>query len=160
MSIKDILKLCGCILICEIAGICGSFFTAPKVQTWYQTISKPEFNPPDWVFAPAWTTLFILMGISLFIIIKDGFSPEKKLPIIAFFVQLVINISWSAVFFGLESIAGGLIVIILLIIFIILMIVSFYKVSKGAALLNIPYLLWVGFATLLNYSLYVLNTGG
>lgn len=156
MSYKEILKLIICVFICQMAGFVGSFFTTPKIDNWYAELIKPSFNPPDWLFAPVWLTLFCLMGISLYLLIKDGF--KGKIKCLAFFmIQLILNASWSIVFFGLESILGGFIIIIALVIFILLTMVFAYKISKISSLILIPYILWVSFALILNFSLLLLN---
>ena len=149
---KNLIKLLISIIICQLAGGIGSIFTSSSVKTWYLTISKPSFNPPNWVFAPAWTTLFLLMGISLFLVWRKG---KRGLPI--FFIQLFFNILWSVMFFGLKSPLLGLIVIIILWILILLTIIKFFKISKPAGWLLIPYILWVSFATILNFSIFILN---
>ncbi len=157
MKPTDILKLAASIILCQLAGLLGSFFTTPAIPTWYQTLNKPIFTPPNWIFAPAWISLFILMGISLFMVWQRQDHPQSKAPFIFFFVQLILNIFWSAAFFGLRSLILGLMDIILLWIAILLMILNFLKISKAAGLLLLPYLFWVSFAALLNFSLWVLN---
>ncbi|MBD3282645.1 MAG: tryptophan-rich sensory protein [Candidatus Portnoybacteria bacterium] len=154
---KKILIFLASIVICEGAGIIGSIFTAPSVDSWYRTIERPSFNPPDWVFAPVWTLLFLLMGVSLFLIWKNGVNKKNKKAIILFFIQLVFNILWSVMFFGLESPLLGFIVIVVLWIFILKTILAFRDLSKIAAWLLIPYIAWVSFAALLNLSILILN---
>lgn len=156
---KKIIKLLISIIICQLAGGIGSIFTSSSVKTWYLTISKPSFNPPNWVFAPAWTTLFLLMGISLFLVwSRLAVAPkERRRAIIIFSVQLFFNILWSIAFFGLKSPLLGLIVIIILWILILLTIIKFFKISKPAGWLLIPYILWVSFATVLNFAILILN---
>jgi tryptophan-rich sensory protein len=119
---------------------------------------KPSFNPPSWIFSPVWTTLYTLMGISLFLILKAENSRDKTQGVVFFCVQLVLNGLWSIVFFGLHQILLAFILIIFLLLFIILSILKFYSVSKPAAYILIPYLLWVSFASVLNLSLYQLNS--
>ena len=157
MKPTDILKLAASIILCQLAGLLGSFFTTPAIPTWYQTLNKPIFTPPNWIFAPAWISLFILMGISLFMVWRRQDHPQGKIAFIFFFVQLILNIFWSGAFFGLRSLILGLMDIILLWIAILLMILNFLKISKAAGLLLLPYLFWVSFAALLNFSLWVLN---
>jgi tryptophan-rich sensory protein len=119
---------------------------------------KPAFNPPSWVFAPAWTTLYILMGIALFLVIMEGRKgSDVRIPLVLFGIQLVLNAIWSFAFFGLESPLAGVIVILLLWVFIAATMVTFYPVRKLATVLLIPYILWVSFASVLNYSIYILN---
>jgi len=143
------------ILICQMAGFIGSIFTSPSIQTWYVGLQKPAFAPPNWVFAPAWISLFTLMGISLYLVWNK--KKNIKTPLVLFSVQLVLNMMWSFLFFGLKSPFYALVEIIILWIAILLTIISFYKVSKRAGILLLPYILWVSFATILNYYIWLLN---
>jgi tryptophan-rich sensory protein len=141
-----------------MVGIVGSLFTMPQIKSWYATLSKPAFTPPNWVFAPVWTTLYLLMGVALYLIIKNRKSfQDIKTPLTLFIIQLIFNAIWSPVFFGLESIIGGLFIIVILLFLIGLTIYHFYKVSKLAAFLLLPYILWVSYATALNFALFSLN---
>jgi len=159
MKPSTILKLVASIVLCQLAGFLGSLFTTPAIPTWYATLKKPFFTPPNWIFAPVWISLFLLMGISFFIVWQKKLDqPAAKNAIIFFFVQLILNILWSMAFFGLQSPLIGLIDIILLWIAILFTVLNFFKVSKLAGVLLIPYLLWVSFATLLNFFLWVLNS--
>jgi len=157
MKIMDILKLVASIILCQLAGFLGSLFTTPAIPTWYVTLNKPSFTPPNWIFSPVWISLFILMGISLFFVWRRPDHPKLKIALVFFFIQLTFNILWSIAFFGLKSPLLGLVDIMLLWIAILLTIQNFFKVSKFAGALLIPYLLWVSFATLLNFSLWFLN---
>ena len=158
MDLKDAGKLILAIIICNLAGIIGSFFTFTAIDSWYATLIKPEFNPPNWVFGPVWTLLYTLMGISLYIIWKKYEEGKDAKPALTIFsVQWALNALWSILFFGLQSPLYGLIGIIPLWISIALMIKSYYPLSRNAALLQIPYLLWVSFATILNASIWMLN---
>jgi len=157
MKFTDILKLVVSVILCQIAGFLGSLFTTPAIPTWYATLKKPFFNPPNWIFSPVWISLFILMGISLFLVWRRQGHPRFKTALTFFFVQLILNIFWSVAFFGLRSPLLGLIDIVFLWIAILLTIQNFLKVSKFAGVLLIPYLLWVSFAALLNFSLWLLN---
>ena len=146
------------IAICQMAGIVGSIFTAPAIPAWYADLRKPDIAPPNWIFAPAWTILYLLMGISLFLIWNAG--PNRaaiRRPIILFGIQLAMNAIWSYLFFGLRSPLLGLIWIAALWILIALTIASFLRISRAAASLLIPYLLWVTFAGYLNYQILILN---
>lgn len=154
---KNLLKLIGLVFICFLPGIIGGFFTANNLYPWFSLLTKPSFSPPSWIFAPVWTVLYTLMGISLFLILCASNSKNKTQGVLFFAVQLVLNCLWSVVFFGLHRILLAFIVIIALLLFIILSILRFYKVSKPAAYILIPYLLWVSFASVLNFSLYFLN---
>ncbi len=154
---KNFLKLIISIAIALSAGILGSLFTSRSVKTWYNTINKPIFNPPNWLFSPVWTILFILMGISFYIIWKKNFGNKKILLISIFGIQIFLNILWSLFFFGLQSILLGFIEIIILWLFILINTVLFYKVDRIAGIILIPYLLWVSFASILNFTLLLLN---
>lgn len=154
---KNFFKLISLIFICLLPGIIGGFFTANNLYPWFSLLTKPSFNPPNWIFSPIWVTLYTLMGISLFLILKSENSREKTQGVVFFGVQLILNSLWSIVFFGLHKILLAFIVIIFLMLFIILSILKFHRVSKPAAYILIPYLLWVSFALVLNLSLYQLN---
>lgn len=146
------------ILVCEGAGIIGSAFTVSAIPTWYATLVKPSFNPPGWVFGPVWTTLYALMGMSLYRIYRLGFHKERVYQaLVVFGIQLVLNALWSIIFFGLHSISGALVEIMLLLGFIFATMVRFAKLDRIAAYLLLPYLLWVSFATFLTYSIWELN---
>jgi tryptophan-rich sensory protein len=158
MGKNDILKLILCIIICQALGSSGSVFTNMSVKTWYPTLVKPWFAPPDGLIPVVWIILFTLMGISLFLVWREGLDrPEVKAAIYIFALQFVFNIAWSGAFFGMRSPYYGLIVIVLLWLMILLTIFKFWQVSKNAALLLVPYILWVSFAMALNYNIMVLN---
>ena len=156
MRINNFLKLIISIVVCELAGILGSFFTISAIPGWYATLAKPVLNPPGWIFGPVWTTLYLLMGISLWLIWKSD-SKEKKRAVWLFLAQLVLNAIWSPVFFGGQSIGGALAIIVLLWAAIVLTILVFTKISKTAAWLLVPYILWVSFAMYLNFAIWLLN---
>lgn len=124
---------------------------------WYHSLDKPPLSPPDWLFAPVWTILYIMIAVSLFFFLRDGINKKKILPLTFFIIQMLLNFAWTPVFFGMENIKGAYIILALLILFLILTIVSFYRFSKTAAFLLLPYLLWTGFAAYLNYMLMVRN---
>ena len=155
---RDILKLVVSILACQCAGFIGSIFTMPAIPTWYETLAKPSFTPPSWLFAPAWVTLYVLMGVAAFLIWRKGLDIKNvKSALIIFLVQLVLNALWSAIFFGAKSLIGGAVVIVLLWIAILFTILRFFKISAAAGGLLIPYILWVSFASVLNISILALN---
>ena len=151
-------RLVTSIAICQLAGIVGSVATASSVKTWYPALAKPFFTPPSWLFGPAWITLYTLMGIALYIVWQKQ-SPKKAYleAIQVFAVQLILNASWSIVFFGLKNPKLGLLVIIALWAFILSTILKFAKISKASAWLLVPYLVWVTFATALNLGIVLLN---
>ena len=158
IKLTDIVKLVISIIACQCAGFIGSLFTTAAISTWYATLQKPPFTPPNWLFAPAWATLYLLMGISAFIIWRRGLdNPQVKRALFLFVIQLVLNTLWSVVFFGFESPLYGVIVIAALWVAILFTILKFFKVSSVAAVLLLPYILWVTFAAVLNVSIWVLN---
>lgn len=146
------------IVACELAGIIGSVFTTPSIPGWYAGIAKPSFNPPNWVFGPVWTLLYALMGLAAYLVYEKGFKRrEVKNALAVFAGQLLLNTLWSIVFFGAHMILGAAVVIVLLWAMILATILLFTKISKTAAYLLVPYILWVTFAAVLNISFYVLN---
>lgn len=154
----NLLKFMISILICLAVGFIGSFFTSYSVSTWYATLNKPSFTPPNSVFMPVWTSLYLLLGISLFLVWRQGTDHKiVRTAISLFFIQLLFNLLWSMLFFGLRSPLAGFLDIALLWVFILLTILAFYSVSKTAALLLLPYFLWVCFASILNFSIWKLN---
>jgi len=155
---NKIIKLLLSIFFCQSAGIIGSFFTAPSITEWYSSLQKPAFALPNWIFAPVWISLFFLMGISLYLIWEKGFNEkEVRVAISIFLIHLVLNILWSFLFFGLQSPLYGFIEIVILWLIILLTIIVFYKISKRAALLLIPYICWVSIAATLNFFIWRLN---
>ncbi len=154
----NFLKLILSLLICQLAGFIGSLFTTPSISEWYNYLEKPSFTPPNWIFSPVWISLFVLMGISLYMVWNKGWKePLQKRALFFFGTQFVLNILWSIIFFGLRTPFFALLEIILLWISILGTIITFSRVSKKAALLLVPYFLWVSFAAFLNYSLWTLN---
>jgi translocator protein len=156
MRINNFAKLLIAIGVSELAGIFGSVFTVSAIPTWYATLAKPALNPPSWVFGPVWATLYLLIGISLWLVWKSS-SKEKSKAIWLFAFQLALNAIWSPIFFGAQSIGSALAVIVLLWAAIVLTILIFKKISRIAAWLLVPYLLWVSFASYLNYAIWSLN---
>ncbi len=158
MRINNFSKLVISIIISQLAGIIGSIFTTSEIPNWYSNLIKPSLNPPSWLFGPVWITLYILMGISAFLIWKNGLEQKNiKKSLSLFIIQLIFNSSWSIVFFKFHNPGLALINIIILWILILCTIISFHKISKTASRLLIPYILWVSFATYLNYAIYALN---
>jgi benzodiazapine receptor len=155
---SDILKLAICIFICLVAGGIGAAFTTSSNRTWYVGLVKPPFTPPNWLFGPAWTVLYILMGVAAYLIWKQGLSTTGvKLALLIFLIQLILNILWSVVFFGIHTPAGGIAVIATLWIAIFITLLRFWGVSTSAGALLIPYLAWVTFASALNIGVWKLN---
>lgn len=157
MKANQMMKLVASILLPLAVGGIAGIFTAEAIPGWYATLNQPSFNPPNWVFGPVWTTLYTIMGISLFLIWKRDSSIQRNQAILIFLVQLFLNFCWSFFFFYFKMIGIALIDIIALWIMIILMLVHFYKLKPVAAYINIPYLMWVTFATALNLAYFFLN---
>ena len=158
MNIKSFFKLLVTIIVCELAGIIGTPFTSSEIPTWYAGLVKPALNPPSWIFGPVWTILYILMGIAVFLVWKKGFSrPDVKKAVKVFALQLILNATWSIVFFGLHSPLWAFVIVVAMWLAIIWTMVVFYKISKPAMWLLVPYIVWVTFASYLNYSIVVLN---
>ncbi len=152
------IRLVVSVVVCLLAGFIGSFFTSSSIPTWYAGVSKPAFNPPNWVFAPVWTALFILMGISLYLVWNKGLQVNAvKIAVAVFAIQLILNVLWSVLFFGLKSPLYAFIEIIILWLSILFTIVLFFRISRTAGYLLVPYILWVSFAALLNFSIWRLN---
>lgn len=148
----------------EGVGIIGALFTTPAIATWYATLTKPALGPPNWIFGPVWVTLYFLMGVAVFVVwslyadAPDGdVKKMRRNALIIFDVQLVLNVLWSILFFGLHSPFLAFLEIIVLWCMIFWTIISFYPISRVAAYLLVPYILWVSFAAYLNYALWVLN---
>jgi len=156
--IKDIVGVTIAALICLLAGAIGSMFTYPAIPIWYATLNKPFFSPPNWIFAPVWTVLYIMMGASVYLIWKKRKeSNEAVKGLIVFAAQLVLNTMWSVVFFGYKDIFFALLIIVFLWALILTCIIQFNKLSRNAMLLLVPYIVWVSFAALLNAAVWLLN---
>lgn len=159
MKRDDFIKLALSILICQSAGIIGSAFTSSSVLTWYPMLTKPAYTPSGQIIGSVWVALFTLMGISLFIIWREGiYKPEVNSALYIFAAQLVVNVLWSAAFFGLRSPLAGIIVIAILWTLVLITILRFWPIDRTAALLLVPYILWVSFAAFLNYDIWRLNS--
>lgn len=151
-------KLAISIFICQCAGFVGSLFTRAAIGQWYVFLNKPSFTPPNWIFAPVWTLLYVLMGIAAYLVWRRGLAElGVKRAMGVFLFQLFLNSLWSIIFFGLRSILGGFVVIVLLWLAILCTIRAFFSISKLAAGLLIPYIAWVSFALILNWAIVLLN---
>jgi tryptophan-rich sensory protein len=181
MRKSDWLKLVVSLVIPQIAGWIGSIFTIPAITSWYSTLNKATLNPPSWIFGPVWTALFLLIGVSLFIVWKKNWQVQnslftgegkswnpwtkrfwsgdwQKANIIAiFWIQLVLNVVWSVIFFGLHQPGLSFFELIALWFSILYLIINFYRVSKTAAWILLPYILWVMFAGYLNWAIWMGN---
>ncbi len=175
---SKVFKLVAAVAISELAGVVGMVFTAPAISSgWYAALEKPALNPPNWIFGPVWVFLFALMGIALFLVWQRHSSiflksEQARLPayggnermvrtwrlaVFVFAFQLSLNVLWSMMFFGLQSPAGAFAIIVSLWFAILASILAFWKISRPAAWLLVPYILWVSFAGYLNYAIWMLN---
>lgn len=155
---SKVLKIATALVICLTAGALGAFFTTSAIPTWYAHLIKPFFSPPNYLFGPVWTFLYILMGVSAALIWIKGTKDKKiRAALKIFAAQLALNAIWSPIFFGAKQLFLAFIVIILMWVFILKTIRAFAKINKTASYLLYPYLAWVSFATLLNFSVWILN---
>lgn len=150
------IKILVCVAICLILGFVSGMFTTDSINGWYQTINKPSWNPPNWLFGPVWTLLYILMGIAVALIWHSN-SHKKRTAILFFIVQFALNIFWSYIFFYQKNIIGALAEMIIMLCLIIITMYLFFKIDKKAGWLMMPYIYWVSFATFLTYTIYTLN---
>ncbi|MFA5828668.1 MAG: TspO/MBR family protein [Candidatus Shapirobacteria bacterium] len=155
---KNLSKLFVSVVGCELVGILGTPFTLSAIPGWYAGLNKPSFAPPNWLFGPAWTTLYFLMGVAIYLVWKQGWKKnEVKTAGRYFLVQLFLNFIWSPIFFGLRAPVAGLIVIVAMWVMIAMTMKKFYPLSRPAFYLLLPYILWVSFATMLNAGIVLLN---
>jgi len=157
MKFEDIVKLVVVFAASFLAALLGSLFTIPNIPSWYVSLNKPSFSPPDWLFGPVWTILYILMAVALYLIWRGPKSKQRDSAIALYAAQLIMNVLWSIAFFGLHSVLLGLALILVLFVLLLLTTYEFYKISRPAAYAMVPYMLWVGFAALLNGAIYLLN---
>ena len=155
---KSISKLIFSVSVCLLTGFLGSFATMDSVTTWYAGLSQPSFTPPDWSFGVVWSILYVMMGISAFLIWNNGINKKQvNVALGLFIIQLALNGLWTPIFFGLHMMALALVEIVLLWIAILITILAFWRISKPATFLLLPYILWVSFAVVLNAALCFLN---
>ncbi len=159
-AVHQLVKFIVCLLVCLAVGVAGAMFTTPSaLGDWYAQLQKPAVNPPGWVFAPVWTVLYFLMAVAAYLVWNKGLdTPYVKTALTSFAVQLILNALWTPLFFGLHLIGWALADIMVLLTAIAATILAFNKVSRLAAILLIPYLVWVAFAAILNARLYQLNS--
>ncbi len=151
------LALITAILIPLIIGGMAALFTVPNIQGWYQGLNKPSFNPPKWIFAPVWNTLYVLMGVASYLIWRDRKEKNTTPALSLYFIQLALNFFWSLIFFEFHAPGYAFIEVLLLWLFIVATILHFSRINKAAAWLLMPYISWVSFATVLNYEIWRLN---
>ncbi len=154
---NKIVKLILCIIIPLSIGALSGFATASGIDSWYMTLNKPTFNPPNYIFSPVWTLLYTLMGISIYLILQAPKNEYTKKAIAIFSIQLFLNFWWSILFFKFHLLGVAFVEIILIWLSILTMIIVFYKINKTASYLQIPYLLWVSFASVLNFTYWLIN---
>lgn len=154
---KKIVILIICIIVPLVIGALGGVATTSGLESWYQTIQKPSFNPPNYLFGPVWSLLYILMGISFYLILISKNQKPKTKAIAIFVIQIILNLAWSFIFFKFHLLGWALIEIILIWIAVLAMITIFYRINKVAAFLQIPYLVWVSFASILNGAFWYIN---
>lgn len=154
---RDLAGLAGFVALCLLVSAAGGWVTRTSVGTWYQELAKPAFTPPDWVFAPAWVTLYVLMGIAAWRVWRRAGFAGARIPLAIFAGQLALNLAWSVLFFGARAPGWALLEIGFLWIAIALTIRAFWAVDRWAGSLLVPYIAWVSFAALLNASVYALN---
>ncbi len=155
--LRQTVFLAGFILLCLAAGGAGAILTAPAIPSWYATISKPAWTPPNWIFRPVWTALYIMMGFSGWLVWRNKGAPRCKSTLVVWFVQLALNVLWSPLFFGLKAVGIALIDIYLLWLFIGRFLITSWGVSRPAAILFMPYWAWVSYASALNLAIWVMN---
>jgi translocator protein len=156
--LRKIFILCIALGICLLAGYIGSYFTVPSIPTWYAGLVKPDLTPPSWVFAPVWTALYVMMGLSLYLMLLQGLNNRDVLfGVVLFAFQLLLNVSWSFAFFSMHSLFLALMVIIALWAILLCTVIQAFRVTAGAGAFLLPYFIWVSFAMYLNYALMQLN---
>lgn len=147
------------VILCQATGLLGAIATTPQIDAWYSTLDKPSWNPPPWVFGPVWTTLFLFMAISAWIVWQQGGFKAARLPLSLFLIQLALNLAWSWIFFYFHAIGWACVELVVLWCAIAGCLITFWPKSKLAAGLLVPYLAWVSFAGVLNFMLWKLNAG-
>ncbi len=154
---RDALALCLALILCFAVSALGGLITAQSVGTWYQDLAKPPFNPPDWIFAPVWTALYLLMAIAAWRVWRRAGWRDGRTALTAFGVQLALNLAWSATFFGLRMPGAAIVVALVLLAAIAFTTRRFWTIDRPAGLLLVPLLAWVAFATVLNTAIWWLN---
>ncbi len=155
---KKIFNLLLFIILPQIAGAIGAFFTIPAIKEWYGALQKPSFSPPNFVFAPVWTILYFLMGVASYLIFEKGENRgEVRRVLEIYFIHLFLNTLWSILFFGLKSPLLGFLAILVLWVFVLFLTVNFYRINRTSGILFYFYFLWVSFASLLNFAIVILN---
>ncbi|WP_428663118.1 TspO/MBR family protein [Reyranella sp.] len=154
---RRIAALVVCVGLCLMVGALGGWVTAGSVKDWYPTLTKPSFTPPNWLFGPVWTVLYVMMGVAAWRVWLEAWGDRARGPLTLFALQLALNLGWSVVFFGLHAIGAAVVVIVALEAAILGTMFLFRRIDGLAAALLVPYALWVAFATLLNVTIWRLN---
>jgi translocator protein len=154
---QQLLGLLVLLVVCFAAAGIGGAATSPNIATWYATLSKPSWNPPNWIFGPVWTALYISMAVAAWLVWRQGGLEQAKVPLLLFAVQLVLNAAWSWFFFGFHAPGAAFIDIVALLAAIVATTTAFWGRSLAAGILMTPYLAWVAFATVLNFAIWRLN---
>jgi tryptophan-rich sensory protein len=157
MMIKDWIALLACLMLCAFVGFAGSRFSRDALADWYPVLRKPDLNPPNWLFAPIWTILYLVMGVAAWMIWRASPAPHVTSALIIFVVQLALNFFWSVVFFHWRRPDAAFIDLLLMWLAIVATIIAFAAVRPVAAVLLVPYLAWVTFAGYLNGGIWRLN---
>lgn len=157
MKLNKFLKVLVCLAIPLLVGSIAGLVTSPNIKEWYQFLEKPVLSPPNWIFGPMWTLLYLLMGVGLFLILETEKTKLRDKAVKVFAIQLAFNFAWSFIFFEFRLVGVAFFEILLILASVIWMITTFYPLNKKAALLQIPYLLWVTFASALNGAVWILN---
>lgn len=157
MKISSLWKLIISFSVVTVAAVVGSLATFSAIPTWYVTLHRTVLTPPNWVFGPVWTLLYILMAVAAFLVWKQAKTEESRQGLILFIEQLVLNVAWSVIFFGLHQILLAFVTIIILWLTIIVTTIWFFRVNKPAGYLMLPYIVWVSFASMLNFAVYLVN---
>lgn len=155
----ELIGLVSWLAVCHSVGAVGAILTMSGLSNWYPSIQKPSFNPPNWVFAPVWMFLYTMMGLSAWLVWRERRAAQLQTPLGWFTIQLALNLAWSSLFFALEHPGLAFVDSVMMSLAILATIISFWKVSHTASIMLIPYLAWVIFATVLNYTIWQLNGG-
>jgi benzodiazapine receptor len=156
-TIRQALGLALSVAICFAAAGVGSLFTRPAIEGWYAALQKPSWTPPNWGFGPVWTVLYLAMATAAWLVWRRAGFAGARLPLTLFALQLVLNLAWTGVFFGLRMPGAAFAEIVLLWLFILVTAIAFWPISRVAAWLMVPYLVWVAYAATLNYGIWRLN---
>ncbi|CAF3354802.1 unnamed protein product [Rotaria socialis] len=148
----------GWILLPQVGGVLGGVVAAKQIKTWYDKLLKPAWHPPNAIFGPVWTILYLFMGIASYLIARDGQGPFRTLALTFYFIQLFLNWSWTSIVFVFHQLGAALVILLILFINIFICVLQFWQINSYASMLLVPYLIWVGFASALAMSIWQLNS--